>query len=362
MLDNNVADRHRSEQRPQFWALSMRCCQLAAAVDISFFVIFLWLGSPVLAWINVISVAMYVYAYRAFRDRRNRLAIMLIRTEVLIHAALGTLLIGWDSGFHYFLLMFIPALFATMRQRSAWTLAICLWAYYVGMYVLMWFVDPLQPISANALLYVNIFNFTIVFLMFSYLTMFYVLTVTRAHRRLARMATTDPLTGLFNRRHMVELTEKLLAREQRQPGNLTLMLMDLDHFKEINDQYGHESGDRVLERVATLLREQGREQDFVGRWGGEEFLVVMPETDPVQAQAAGERIRAAVQAMDWKDVQSGLQVTLCVGVTQLSEEESFSNAIARADRALYRGKAHGRNRVEQGDLGDLASTQLDQPA
>ena len=189
--------------------------------------------------------------------------------------------------------------------------------------------------------------------MFAYLTMYYVITVTRAHRRLARMATTDPLTGLFNRRHMVALTEKLRAREQRQPRNLTLMLMDLDHFKEINDQYGHELGDRVLERVSALLREQGREQDFVGRWGGEEFLVVMPETDPTQARIAAERIRAAVAALDWSDLQPGLrQVTLCAGISQMEEPESFSSAIARADRALYRGKALGRNRVEEAEPSD----------
>jgi len=280
---------------------------------------------------------------------------------VLVHAALGTVLVGWDSGFHYFLLMFIPALFATMRQRSAWTLAVCLWGYYVGLYVLMWFIEPLQPISANALLFVNIFNFTTVFLMFAYLTMYYVVTVTRAHRRLARMATTDPLTGLFNRRHMVDLTEKLLAREQRQQGKLTLMLMDLDHFKDINDQYGHELGDRVLQRVALLLRDQAREQDFVGRWGGEEFLAVLPETDPEQALVAAERIRAAVQALEWTDLKPGLQVTLCAGISQLNDRESFSSAIARADRALYRGKAHGRNRVEQARLGDAGLGLAEQP-
>ena len=361
MSHKNSADMHRSEQRPEFWALSMRCCQLAGAVDICFFFIFLWLGSPILAWINVISVGMYVWAYRAFRDRRNRLAIMLIRTEVLVHAALGTVLVGWDSGFHYFLLMFIPALFATMRQRSAWTLAVCLWGYYVGLYVLMWFIEPLQPISANALLSVNIFNFTTVFLMFAYLTMYYVVTVGPGHRRLARMATTDPLTGLFNRRHMVDLTEKLLAREQRQQGKLTLMLMDLDHFKDINDQYGHELGDRVLQRVALLLGDQAREQDFVGRWGGEEFLAVLPETDPEQALVAAERIRAAVQALDWADLKPGLQVTLCAGISQLNDRESFSSAIARADRALYRGKAHGRNRVEQARLGDAGLGLAEQP-
>ena len=337
---------HKSYARPEFWQLSMRCCQLAGAVDVAFLFIFLMLGSPILAWVNVISVAMYVYAYRAFSQRRNRLAILLIRTEVLVHAGLGTVLIGWESGFHYFLLMFIPALFVTMRARSAWILAVCLWAYYVGLDVLMWYIPPLQPISSNALLGVHIFNLTVVFCMFSYLALFYVVTVTRAHRSLARMATTDSLTGLFNRRHMIELTEKELARHHRSPSNLTLMLMDIDHFKHVNDQHGHDIGDRVLDAVSLVLKNSMREQDFIGRWGGEEFLAVLPETDLDQAAVSAERIRKAIQALVIDSDGDKVSVTLSIGITQYRAQEALSNAIARADRALYEGKSAGRNRVE----------------
>lgn len=337
---------HKSDARPQFWRLSMRCCQLAGSVDVAFFFIFLILGSPILAWINVISVAMYVYAYRAFKQRRNRLAILLIRTEVLVHAGLGTVLVGWESGFHYFLLMFIPALFVTMRARSAWILAACLWVYYVGLDVLMWYIEPLQPISSNALLGVHVFNLTVVFCMFSYLALFYVITVTRAHKSLARMATTDSLTGLFNRRHMIALTEKELARHHRHPSNLTLMLMDIDHFKQINDQYGHDIGDRVLNAVSHSLKSSMREQDFIGRWGGEEFLAVLPETDLDQAAASAERIRKAIQALVIDNDGNKVSVTLSIGITLYRAEEVLSNAIARADHALYEGKSAGRNRVE----------------
>lgn len=337
---------HKHDSRPEFWQLSMRCCQLAGSVDVAFFLIFLTLGSPVLAWINVISVAMYVYAYRAFNQRRNRLAVMLIRIEVLVHAGLGTVLVGWESGFHYFLLMFIPALFVSMRARGAWILAACLWAYYVGLDVLMWFVQPLQPISSNALLAVHLFNLTVVFFMFSYLALFYVITVTRAHKSLARMATTDSLTGLFNRRHMIALTEKELARHNRKPINLTLMLMDIDHFKQINDEYGHDIGDRVLDAVSHLLKCSMREQDFIGRWGGEEFLAILPETDVDQAVAGAERIRQAVQAQAIESDGKKIGVTLSIGITQYRAEEALSNAIARADHALYKGKSAGRNRVE----------------
>ena len=337
---------HKSDSRPEFWQLSMRCCQLACSVDIAFFFIFLILGSPVLAWVNVISVAMYVYAYRAFSRRRNRLAVMLIRTEVLVHAGLGTVLIGWESGFHYFLLMFIPALFVSMRARSAWVLAVCLWLYYVGLDVLMWYIEPLQPISSGALLGVHVFNLTIVFCMFSYLALFYVVTVTRAHRRLARMATTDPLTGLFNRRHIIELTEKELARHNRHPSNLTFMLMDLDHFKQINDQFGHDMGDRALSAVSQVLQDALRENDFIGRWGGEEFLVVLPDTGIEEAKASAERLRTAIEALTLKHGEECVNLTLSIGITQYRPDELLSNVVARADNALYAGKSGGRNRVE----------------
>jgi len=337
---------HKRDARPEFWQLSMRCCQLAGAVDVAFFFIFLLLGSPILAWVNVISVAMYVYAYRAFAQRRNRLAIMLIRTEVLVHAGLGTVLVGWESGFHYFLLMFIPALFVTMRARSAWILVACMWAYYVSLDALMWYIEPLQPISSNALLAVHVFNLTVVFGMFSYLSLFYVNTVTRAHKRLARMATTDSLTSLFNRRHIIALTEKELARHHRRPSNLTFMLMDVDHFKQINDQYGHDVGDRVLGGVSQVLKDSIREQDFIGRWGGEEFLAVLPGTDIEQAAASAERIRKAIEVLVVEGDGKRISVTISIGITQYRAEELLSNAIARADHALYEGKSAGRNRVE----------------
>ncbi len=339
-------DPTRHDARPEFWQLSMRCCQLAGSVDVAFFFIFLILGSPILAWINVVSVAMYVYAYRAFKQRRNRLAVLLIRIEVLVHAGLGTVLVGWGSGFHYFLLMFIPALFVSMRARSAWVYAGWLWVYYVSLDVLMWFVSPLQPISSNALLGVHIFNLTVVFCMFSYLALFYVVTVTRAHKSLARMATTDSLTGLFNRRHMIELAEKILARHHRRPSNLTLMLMDIDHFKQVNDLYGHDAGDRVLEAVSQLFKCSMREQDFIGRWGGEEFLVILPDTDFSHATDSAERTRKAVQALEIYSNGQKVSVTLSIGITQYRAEEALSDAIARADYALYEGKSAGRNRVE----------------
>lgn len=335
------------ERRPQFWQVAKRCCQIAATVDVAFFFLFHFLGSPILAWVNVVSVAMYLVAYRALGKKQNGLAIALIWAEVIIHAALGTVLIGWESGFHYYLLMFIPALFVSMGLRDAVVALAGLWCYYIALYLLMWFIEPVQPIAPGALLGVYLFNLSVVFAMFSYLSFFYLSMVTSANRKLRLMATTDPLTGLFNRRHMTYLAEKELARFQRNGHPVAFLVLDIDHFKAINDQYGHETGDRVLEDIAGIIRDQLRIQDLIARWGGEEFLAVLPDTGLQSAQASAERIRQALLAYDWLAPNGErIDITISAGVSEFRGDDNLNSAINRADRALYRSKELGRNRVE----------------
>lgn len=335
------------DRRPQFWRLAMRCAQIAAVVDVAFFVLFHLLGSPILAWVNVVSVAMYVCAYYALKYRWNKTAVVLIWSEVLIHAALGIILIGWGSGFHYYLLMFIPAICVSAPRRWAIVALFSLWGYYVALDVLMWFIEPLQPIPQNALYIVHLFNLSVVFAMFSYLASYYLRMVVLAQRKLRQLATTDSLTGLFNRRHMAYLAEKELARFQRSGHKVGFLLLDVDHFKSINDRYGHEVGDRVLAAVADLIRRELRTQDLIGRWGGEEFLAILPDTDAVNAQASAERVRNAFLATDWHTIiGTGLDVTISIGVSELRAGDDLSAAVSRADQALYRGKTGGRNRVE----------------
>lgn len=346
-LNLSVAYEPARQRRPQFWRLAMRCAQIAGTVDVAFFALFLALGSPILAWVNVVSVAMYAGAYYALKSHNNKVAVVLIWTEVLTHAALGIILIGWESGFHYYLLMFIPAICVSAGRRWAIYALLALWGYYVALDALMWFIEPLQPIPESALHIVHLFNLSVVFAMFSYLASYYLRMVVSAQQKLRDMATTDPLTGLFNRRHMTYLAQNELARFQRNGHPVGFLLLDIDHFKSINDQFGHEAGDRVLVVVADAIRDALRAQDLVGRWGGEEFLAILPETDAEKARASAERIRTAFLAKDWKEMTGiPLDVTISIGVSELGADDDLSSAVSRADTALYRSKSSGRNRVE----------------
>lgn len=336
-----------SPKRPQFWQVAKRCCIIAAFIDVAFFVIFMLLDSPLLAWINLLSITMYLTAYWAYTTRKNTLATLLIWAEVLYHSAFGTLLIGWDSGFHYFLLMFVPAIFVSMSLTPA-ILSLCgLWVYYVALDLFGWYYPPLQPIRGDALVLVHLFNLTVVFAMFAYLALYYLNKVNITHDKLRFFATTDPLTRLRSRRHMSELLKRAVESYQKEQRLVSVLLLDLDHFKTINDTYGHDAGDAVLKVVADILRDTVRDHDKVSRWGGEEFLVFLPRTNLNHAAQVAERIRKAIAKYPWYTViNENIQLTTSIGVSELKPDDSVNTLVKRADDALYRGKEAGRNWVE----------------
>ena len=158
--------------------------------------------------------------------------------------------------------------------------------------------------------------------------------------RLSRLAQLDVLTGAFNRRGL-----ELVLPEADAADPVTLVMADLDHFKSVNDRFGHPAGDEVLKRVARLLSDGLRAQDAVIRMGGEEFLVVLPGIDVHQGARIAERTRALVEEAVLNLSAGELKITISVGVAQKKPDESRDAAVARADAALYRAKAAGRNRV-----------------
>lgn len=160
---------------------------------------------------------------------------------------------------------------------------------------------------------------------------------------LEHMAVTDRLTGLCNRHQLDETLAQEVARSHRYGDTFCVLMLDIDHFKAVNDSHGHQAGDRVLAEFAQLLRQQTRDVDIVGRWGGEEFLVVCPSTELVGAAALAEKLRAAMAAHDFGPVG---HKTVSVGVAAYHGSDSVEGLMARADAALYRAKGAGRNRVE----------------
>jgi two-component system cell cycle response regulator len=181
-----------------------------------------------------------------------------------------------------------------------------------------------------------------------------------------RQATVDPLTGLANRRAFVEVAKREIARVHRYGGALSFILFDIDHFKLVNDRRGHASGDRVLEQVGSFLATSARATDLSGRWGGEEFVVLLPATEIDGARTFGERLRAGIEALEIvDDAGEPLPVTASVGVATYEGRETLDAFVDRADRAMYAAKTSGRNRVCAAPSAPPASTrtgETDAPA
>jgi diguanylate cyclase (GGDEF)-like protein len=159
---------------------------------------------------------------------------------------------------------------------------------------------------------------------------------------LERLASADPLTGLANRRGGERDISAEISRARRQSTPLSCLLLDIDHFKSVNDTSGHQAGDYVLREISELLRRTVRAYDILVRWGGEEFLIVLPGVTPEQARKLAERLRLAVEQMPLSGIDG---VTASIGVSALGKDYSFDAMFAEADRRLYAAKAAGRNRV-----------------
>jgi diguanylate cyclase (GGDEF)-like protein len=171
----------------------------------------------------------------------------------------------------------------------------------------------------------------------------------RAEEALEKAATTDYLTGLLNRRAMVQLLTIERERMRRRTAPFSIALIDVDHFKQINDQHGHEVGDQTLIFLANELRQLVRAQDAIARWGGEELLIFLPETPAAGAGLVAEKVRARFASAKVVVAGHEIALTMSVGVASQAADQAIDETIGRADAALYRAKLSGRNLVVNAD-------------
>lgn len=249
---------------------------------------------------------------------------------------------------YYFLLLgLVPSMFFSLQQWRAlaflFVLSICLFVYaeYVriapdaAMYALpQWLVSTMRAAYKATTLLTMLF----VVLLAEY-------SASTNETRLETLSTTDRLTGVANRLRLDAALEQEFARRARQNNFFSIILLDVDHFKRVNDTHGHPVGDTVLVEVSTVLRQHVRPYDLVGRWGGEEFLVVCSDTPADAAASVAEKLRAALQA---HPIPVAGPQTASFGVATYRAGDTIADMLQRADDALYRAKQAGRNRVERG--------------
>lgn len=346
--DDPPADPGRGDAAT-FAALMQLIALLAAVTHAAFVGLFLWAEVKGLALVNIGSLLSYALVFVLGRRQRPGAALAITVVEVVGHAIVATAVIGWHTGFHYYVLLAIPVVIMSPMQSLKFKGAsvVMLVLTYLGMDILLRgrqapFELALQ--TANGLHYFNVFTAMVILIA---MAGYYYYLIDRAQSSLRHLARTDPLTQLNNR---LALTEFIAQEQRRSRGGerpLSFIIGDLDHFKAVNDTHGHEVGDQVLMAVSQAMASVVRDVDHLGRWGGEEFLVVLPDADQAAAFQIAERLRQRVAAVTVPSGAAILKVSMTFGVSQVASRESAEQAIARADAALYDGKHGGRNRVLQ---------------
>ncbi|MEM9103034.1 MAG: tetratricopeptide repeat-containing diguanylate cyclase, partial [Pseudomonadota bacterium] len=187
------------------------------------------------------------------------------------------------------------------------------------------------------------FYSSITILVLAFALIYFIFLQIRSQKRLKALAITDSLTGLNNRRAIQKITARLIEESARHQQPLSLSIIDLDFFKKINDEMGHVIGDKVLQKFALHLQDSIRKFDYVARFGGEEFIIVMPQTNDLSAKDIIDRISQSCSGLPWYSIHKLLNVTFSAGIAQYKKSESFEHLYTRADKALYKAKEGGRN-------------------
>ena len=320
-----------------YWAMVRRLVLTAACIDVGYIALFMWLGSWPLALVNVGSIALYLAAYALIRHRKNAWGLTLIWLEVAAHTALGSLLIGWESGFHYYLLLFVPAIVVANAGRYAVPLVVALLAYYLGLWALCNHLGTLAPLAGKGQQIVNWIHICIAFALSAALAGHYRRTVVIAERKLLKMATLDGLTGLYNRSHFQSQARHALAVCERTQEPVALLLCDIDHFKQVNDTHGHAVGDQVLQAVSQRMAKQLGLNTAMARISSNAFGLLGP-----QELVNGERIRT-VFAEPFTVAGERLQLSATTGLVRLEQSRSLgSELLLDAQIALKRAKLQHR--------------------
>lgn len=326
--------------------ISYFTCSIALLYALYFW---LWLEQPLIASINLLFVVAYSVPLLLAKYHQHFYAKLWFFAVLMVHVfILSTVIFTPSAGFHFYYLL-LPSGVCLLLSEENKLSKLMIIALATGLFFLCenFQNEPLVVLSQEAEYW--IFASTIVVIVVEiYVAMsIFSKTISVHEQELKVMATTDALTLINNRRTFMSIGDEIFAYAKRYDEPFSIILMDIDHFKKVNDQYGHLVGDKVLKNIAKLLRSLIRESDLLARYGGEEFILLLPNTPKDAALTFAENLRQQVEKSQ-VDCGNGLTVscTLSLGVAEYQSNfitlDEITNA---ADQALYQAKKHGRNKV-----------------
>ncbi len=314
-----------------------------------------------LAIFNVFSVTLYVVLLLFVEKRSTLITFIISYGEIAVHAFFATLMLGQEFGFSFYFLVLVPMSFNLLHTPEvkqyrgiSILLAVFSFCMFSCSYTVSFYTDPIYDATAfrETIPLIYMMNIFVAFFNCAFFSVLFAYDVDTAmgklyskNRELNVLANRDALTGLYNRRTMTGHVANMYEDYQTTETPFSLVIGDIDDFKKVNDSLGHDCGDLVLKTVAKVLRSLTRDNDFICRWGGEEFLILLKNAEKSQAHRIAERFRERISESEvrYKDVV--LSVTMTFGVSCANESKSYEDLFRLADHRLYEGKSNGKNQV-----------------
>lgn len=356
------APAHLAIERRRSYQIFIQTYLFAAVAHIVFIPVFAWIGMLLLTLLNLACIAANLLAVALHRRGLFSAALLIKISAIMLLITVSGMLLGRDTGFeYYFFVILFEVLISDLSRRHKLLLSTLLLSMVLGAVNVLYGSLGTWPFSQLGHEILHSLNLTCTFILFIFIILQVHFITETTERRFRTDATHDSLTGVLNRRAIFEHANGLW----RQSEIFALLLLDADYFKQVNDSHGHSAGDEVLRHLAQLLRHTLREDDFIGRVGGEEFLVLLPYTSRAEAILVAARLRERLARQPCRLESLTLPITLSMGLALSSEGKRLREVIDLADRRLYLAKSSGRDQLvaEGGESpfeasGDGVSAQL----
>lgn len=356
MKGNNILSKLNIASGIQYKLLTVFCIIVHSCIAIFSLCFNLF---PLLIF-NIVSICIYVIG--SFLIQKYTIIVSYVGfVEIILHSFICVILLGNNFGFSMYFILLVPMVYNILHSIhanhfliKASVLSLLSFVLFVTCYVLSNIRQPLYTSDALEKVrpFVYVVNMLIVFIALSFFSILFIIETVVAYNRLYNqnkqldtIANTDPLTGLYNRRTMTKHIMDFFSDYKITKHPFSIILCDIDDFKVINDTYGHEGGDEVLRSLSRIFENLTRDKDFLCRWGGEEFLILLKNTDLTLARTIADRIRVNVENSEIIYNDNTIKITITLGVASVTEEQDYDVLFKLADERLYKGKNIGKNIV-----------------
>jgi diguanylate cyclase (GGDEF)-like protein len=353
-INGSVPDQQEGDIQRQSFSRLMQLLSLAMAVISTVMILVLAIMNARLDLIiYVVSTIIVLFLiYFVFRSDHVAAGFYGLVYITCLNCMIGNTVIGWRSGIYILFLLLIPVILYNpiLKKTRKLVLGAFFGLAFLSTIILGFMLSPMLRFSTFQLQLMNSINVIVTFIVLAGVSYIQIrnsnkvaIRLIEVNNKLAFHASRDSLTNLLNRRTMNQYIQMEYVRSKRSGKAFGLIMADVDDFKLVNDNYGHAAGDLVLIELSGLLSATLRKQDLIARWGGEEFLILLPETEFEGVQIAAEKVRDLIAHSSVPYQGHDIQITLSIGGVVCEREANWDDCIKTADRALYYGKTHGKN-------------------